>query len=77
MGTATDKIFEEALMLPTDERASLVEKLVQSLNLPSEAEINRLWEDEAERRIAQLEKGKVELIPGELVFAKIREKFKK
>ena len=77
MGTATDKLFEEALMLPADERASLVEKLVQSLNLPTEAEINQLWAVEAERRVAQLEKGKVEPIPGELVFAKIRAKFQK
>ena len=77
MGTATDKLLEEALLLPVDERASLVEKLVQSLNLPTEAEINRLWEDEAEHRFAQLEEGKVEPIPGELIFAKIRAKYQK
>ncbi len=75
MGTATDKILEEALLLPADERASLVERLLQSLNLPTEAEINRLWIEEAERRVSQLEAGKVELIPGEQVFAKIRAKY--
>ncbi len=34
MGTAAaDKIFEEALSLPADERASLAERLTQSLSL--------------------------------------------
>jgi putative addiction module component (TIGR02574 family) len=77
MGIATDKLLEEALLLPADERASLVEKLLQSLNLPTEAEVNRLWVEEAERRISQIEAGKVELIPGEQVFAKIRAKYQR
>jgi putative addiction module component (TIGR02574 family) len=77
MGIATDKLLEGALLLPADERASLVEKLLQSLNLPTEAEVNRLWVEEAERRVAQIEAGKVELIPGEQVFAKIRAKYQR
>ncbi len=77
MGIVTDKLLEEALLLPADERASLVEKLLQSLNLPTEAEINRLWVEEAERRVSQIEAGKVELIPGEQVFARIRAKYQR
>lgn len=77
LGTAADKILKEALSLPADERASLVERLLQSLNLPTETEIARLWAEEAERRVAQLESGEVELIPGEQVFAKIRAKYRK
>jgi len=76
MGTAVDKILKEALSLPADERASLVERLLQSLNLPTEAEVTRLWAEEAERRVAQLEAGEVELILGEQVFAKIRAKYR-
>ena len=77
MGIATDKILEEALLLPADERASLVEKLLQSLNLPTEAEVDRLWVEEAERRVSQIEAGEVEAIPGEQVFAKIRAKYQR
>ncbi len=77
MGTAADNIFEEALSLPADERAGLVEKLLQSLNLPTQAEIDRLWAEEAERRVSQIEAGKVELIPGEQVFARIRAKYQR
>jgi len=75
MGTATDKILEEALSLPADEQASLAEKILKSLNLPTEDEVNRLWVEEAERRVSELEAGKVESIPGEQVFARIREKY--
>jgi putative addiction module component (TIGR02574 family) len=77
MGIATDKLLEEALLLPADERASLVEKLLQSLNLPTEAEVDRLWVEEAERRVSQIQAGEVEVIPGEQVFAKIRAKYQR
>ena len=77
MGNAIDKLLKEALLLPADERASLVEKLLQSLNLPTEAEVDRLWVEEAERRVSQIEAGEVEVIPGEQVFAKIRAKYQR
>jgi putative addiction module component (TIGR02574 family) len=75
-GTA-NRVFEEALSLPSDERVSLIEKLLTSLNLPIPGEINQLWAEEAERRVSQIEQGDVELIPGNEVFAKIRRKYQR
>ena len=72
-----NKVFEEALSLPSDERVSLVEKLLTSLNLPIQPEIDRLWAEEAERRVSQIERGDVELIHGDDVFAKIRQKYER
>lgn len=77
MPGAANKVFEEALSLPSDERASLVEKLISSLNLPVQEKIDQLWAEEAERRISQIEKGDKRLIPGNEVFAKIRRKCRK
>ncbi len=77
MATTRDRVIEEALSLPADVRLSLVEKLLTSLNLPSDAEIDRLWAEEAERRVSQIESGEVKLVPGEEVFPKIRAKYKK
>ena len=74
MATTNDRVIEEVLSLPADVRLSLVQKLLMSLNLPIDEEIDRLWADEAERRVSQIEEGKVKLIPGEEVFAKIRAK---
>ena len=74
MATTNDRVIEEALSLPADIRLNLIEKLLMSLNLPIDEEIDRLWAEEAERRISQIEEGKVKLVPGEEVFAKIRGK---
>ncbi len=74
MVTTNDRVIEEALSLPADVRLSLVEKLLTSLNLPIDEEIDRLWAEEAERRLSQIEKGKTKLIPGDEVFGRIRAK---
>lgn len=77
MSTVAKKILDEVLLLPADVRASLVEQLLASLNLPTQPEIDRLWAQEAERRIAQLDKGEVKPIPGEKVFSDIRKKYRR
>ena len=77
MATPRDRVIEEALSLPADIRLSLVEKLLTSLNLPIETEIDRLWAEEAERRVSQIEADEVKMVPGEEVFSKIQAKYKK
>jgi putative addiction module component (TIGR02574 family) len=77
MSAIANKVFEEALSLRSDERVSLIEKLLASLNLPIQAEIDRLWAEESERRVSQIDRGDVELIPGDEVFAKIRRKYQR
>ena len=52
----------------------LVEKLLASLNLPTQPEIDRIWAEEAERAIVQIDKGEVKLRPGERIFSGIRRK---
>ncbi len=75
MSTAADRVVAEALDLPADARIGLVNRILASLNLPTRPDIDRMWAEEAERRIAQIDQGEVELIPGEEVFAKIRRKY--
>jgi putative addiction module component (TIGR02574 family) len=77
MVTTRDRVIEEALSLPADVRLSLVEKLLMSLNLPTDTEIDRIWAEEAENRVSQIEAGEVKPVPGEEVFSKIRAKYKK
>jgi hypothetical protein len=51
-------VEEEALARPLQERASLVEKLLESLeNLP-EREAEVLWLDVAERRAREIDEGR-------------------
>lgn len=75
MPTIAKRVFDEALALPVDARLGLVEMLLSSLNLPSQNEIDRLWAEEAERRVAAIDRGDVNLIPGEKVFELIRNKY--
>ena len=75
MATVSNKVFAEALSLPADLRLDLVEKLLSSLNLPTQSKIDSLWATEAERRVSELDRGEVKPIPGEKVFEKIRGKY--
>ncbi len=71
------KVFDEAVSLPAEARVSLVEKLLTSLNLPTQPEIDRLWAEEAEKRIAQIDKGEIKLVSGKKVFSNIRKKYRR
>ena len=74
MPTAADKVVDEAMELPAEVRIGLVDRILASLNLPTRPDIDRLWAEEAERRVAEIDRGDVELIPGEEVFDRIRRK---
>lgn len=75
MLTATDRVVSEALELPAEARISLVERILASLNLPTQPDVERLWAEEAERRVAEIDKREVDLIPGDEVFDKVRQKY--
>lgn len=69
----TDGLLNEAMSLPVELRAQLADELLKSLN-PAQAEIDKLWAAEAEKRVAEIEAGQAELIPGEEVFAKLHKR---
>jgi len=69
----TQDLFDEAVSLPVEKRTLLVDRLLQSLN-PTQGEIDKLWAEEAERRVEEIAKGSVETVPGDKVFSKIRER---
>jgi putative addiction module component (TIGR02574 family) len=77
MPVAVKKILDEVLQLPADARANLVEQLLTSLNLPTQPEIDQLWAEEAEKRIAQIDKGEIKLVSGKKVFSNIRKKYRR
>ncbi len=72
MTAVTAKLADQILSLPCEDRVYLVDRLIESLNAPSREEIDRLWAEEAERRIDDLDSGRAQTIPGEQVFAEIR-----
>jgi putative addiction module component (TIGR02574 family) len=77
MTAMTERILDQVLSLPCEDRLIVAEKLLQSLNSPVQTEIDRMWAEEAERRIDEIDSGSVDLIPGEKVFSNIRERLGK
>ena len=64
------QIEDEALHLSEDERAELAQKLLLSLDVPSQKEIEEDWLIEARRRAKDLDEGIVQPIPAEEVRKK-------
>lgn len=76
MSNLTEKLIDEALLLPLEARAELVDKLLQSLNVPTQSDIDSLWKVEVENRIREYDEKKVESLNGENVVKEIRKRFK-
>ena len=72
MNPLTEKLAEEALTLPDDDRVALVDVLLRSLHSPAREEIGRLWAEEAERRVQEIEDATVELLDEREVSRAIR-----
>ena len=70
----TKDLIAEAISLPVEERAIVVDSILKSLNPPA-LDIDRKWAAVAKRRLLELRSGKVKAIPGEEVFGKIWERF--
>jgi putative addiction module component (TIGR02574 family) len=66
----TDELISAAESLPIDLKTELIERLIKSLN-PYQEDIDKLWAEEAERRVEELKTGKVKPLPGEEVFREI------
>jgi putative addiction module component (TIGR02574 family) len=72
----TKELIAEAISLPVEERALMVDSLLKSLNLP-ETDIDKRWASVAERRLDELRSGRVEAVAGEEVFEKIWRRLEK
>ena len=65
-------IEQSVLGLPKAERAHLVHVLLDSLDTPSDADIQNIWLNEARRRASEIDAGKVQLVSGELLEQQVR-----
>jgi putative addiction module component (TIGR02574 family) len=65
-------IEEQARALTPDERAKLAEALLESLRDTPIGEIEAAWDREIESRVAAYDRGELETISAEDVFAEAR-----
>ena len=69
----TDQVTElakQGLALSSDERARLAEILLASLDAEPASEVEAAWDVEIRRRLAEYDRGDVQAIDAEEVFAK-------
>jgi putative addiction module component (TIGR02574 family) len=71
MSELAEKLIEQALGLPPDERSRVAERLLSSLE-PELSPIDKLWALEAEDRLDAFERGEMESIPAVEVFKAIK-----
>lgn len=70
----TQELIDEAISLPVEERALVVDSLLRSLSQP-ESETDKKWVATAKRRLTELRSGSVNAVPGDKVFDKIWQRF--
>ena len=68
MSPDLEKCEAQALKLPPKERAILAEHLIASLDSLDDAENERLWLEEADRRYQEYKKGNISARPAEEVL---------
>ncbi|HEX7093551.1 MAG TPA: addiction module protein [Nitrospiraceae bacterium] len=73
MAMNDEQLDAEIMKLDLDARARLAEKLILSLDVPSDKENLHLWIVEAERRLRDLREGRAKEIPAEEMFRRARQ----
>ena len=72
MDTDLQNLANQALALPDDQRAALAATLIGSLDTQIDEDAEESWKEEVAKRIAEIDRGEVELIPWEQVIAKLK-----
>jgi len=72
MPDQVSELVKRGRALAPKDRERLVDQLLESLNEPAAAELNAAWETEIERRLAEYDRGDVQAVDAEEVFAKAR-----
>lgn len=72
MSNMLAELKEKAAQLSESERAELALALIESLDGPPDTDVEGAWRVEIERRAGQVERGEVQLIPGDEVFERLR-----
>ncbi len=77
MAPAIEKIEEEIRSLSTAEKVQLLRSLIAELDAPADADVERAWLEEAQRRHREFVEGKVTGVPGERVFENLRSRLRR
>lgn len=73
MHMTVEQIVDEAMALPSEARALLADRLVESLDPAEDGYIRQIWIREASRRLEEVRRGDAKPIPADEVFMQVRQ----
>jgi putative addiction module component (TIGR02574 family) len=71
MAKSARELFEEAMKLEPEERATLIRLLIESVDAEAKDGVEDAWRVEIERRMAELDSGTVQTIPWDELRARL------
>lgn len=74
MAKAVKDIEREIRELSSEEKVELMRSLIAELDSPGDANVEREWLETSQRRYRELVEGKVNGVPGPLVFNRLRKR---
>jgi len=77
MAHSLKELTEEALQLPPDQRVTLAESLLLTIDETQDRTVDEATIAELERRLDDIQTGKVKGIPADQVFQEIRKSLKR
>jgi putative addiction module component (TIGR02574 family) len=71
MARSAQELFDEAMRLDPEERATLMRLLIETLDAESDEGVEDAWRVEIERRMVELDSGAVQAVPWEELRARL------
>ena len=75
MSTEASRLLTEVLALPANERAQLVERILDSLSVEPDKERLEKWAAETESRLDAIDRSELDVVAGEDVFERLRQRY--
>lgn len=72
MGRSLSELRQEIQALSPEEREELLRGIIEDLDGPPDTGVAEAWEAEIKRRIADIDAGRVEMVPGEEALKRVR-----
>ena len=72
MDKKVEKVLSEVLDMPQQHRAMIVDRLISSLDVEIDSDVEVTWQREVQKRISEIEKGEVACMPWEEVRERLR-----
>lgn len=77
MSVTVDSVFADAMSLPDDAQADLLDRLLAAVGARAEVDLDREQMAVIDRRVEEILSGRVETIPGEEVLAEARARLRR